>query len=97
MKQLTKRFGRVLAAGFLITATAFSQTPAPSAVGMINFQRAVSQNDEGVKAAGMYTSEGKKLADGLLKSQAKVTELQDKLTNPDQPCPIRTESADAGD
>ena len=47
---------------------------------MINFQRAVSQNDEGVKAAGVYTAEGQKLKDGLLKSQAKVTELQDQLT-----------------
>jgi len=80
MKRLTKRFGCALAVTFLITATAFAQTPAPSAVGMINFQRAVSQNDEGVKAAGLYTAEGKKLADGLLKSQTKVTELQDKLT-----------------
>ena len=80
MKRLTKQFGCVLAVTLFSAATALSQTPAPSAVGMINFQRAVSQNDEGVKAAGVYTAEGKKLADGLLKSQSKVTELQDKLT-----------------
>jgi Skp family chaperone for outer membrane proteins len=47
---------------------------------MINFQRAVSQNDEGMKAATVYTAEGMKLKDGLLKSQQKVTELQDQLT-----------------
>ena len=80
MKRLTKRFGCVLAVTLFLAATALSQTPVPSAVGMINFQRAVSQNDEGIKAASAYTAEGKKLADGLLKSQAKVTELQDQLT-----------------
>jgi outer membrane protein len=80
MKRLTKQFGSVLSATLFLAATAFSQTPTPSAVGMINFQRAVSQNDEGVKAAGVYTAEGQKLKDGLLKSGAKVTELQDKLT-----------------
>jgi len=80
MKRLTKRLGSILAITLFLAATAVSQTPSPSAVGMINFQRAVSQNDEGVKAAGIYTAEGKKLADGLLKSQARVTELQDKLT-----------------
>ncbi len=31
------------------------------------------------KLPASYTAEGKKLKDGLLKSQAKVTELQDKL------------------
>jgi Skp family chaperone for outer membrane proteins len=80
MKRLTKQFGCALSATLFLAATAFSQTPSPSAVGMINFQRAVSQNDEGVKAAGVYTAEGQKLKDGLLKSQAKVTELQDQLT-----------------
>jgi len=75
MKRLTKQFGCALSATLFLAATAFSQTPSPSAVGMINFQRAVSQNDEGVKAAGVYTAEGQKLKDGLLKSQAKVTEL----------------------
>lgn len=69
-----------LAVTAFLAAAAFSQTPVPSAVGMINFQRAVSQNDEGIKAAGLYTAEGQKLKDGLLKSQAKVTELQDQLT-----------------
>jgi outer membrane protein len=80
MKRLTKQFGCVLAATLFFAATALSQTPAPSAVGMINFQRAVSQNDEGMKAATVYTAEGMKLKDGLLKSQQKVTELQDQLT-----------------
>ena len=80
MKRLTKQFGCALSATLFLATTAFSQTPSPSAVGMINFQRAVSQNDEGVKAAGVYTAEGQKLKDGLLKSQAKVTELQDQLT-----------------
>jgi outer membrane protein len=80
MKQLTKQLGCVFAVTLFFAATALSQTPVPSAVGMINFQRAVSQNDEGVKAAGIYTSEGQKLADGLKKSQAKVTDLQDQLT-----------------
>jgi outer membrane protein len=80
MKRLTTQFGCVLAVTLFLAATALSQTPAPNAVGMINFQRAVSQNDEGVKAAGTYTAEGKKLADGLLASQKKVTELQDQLT-----------------
>jgi len=80
MKRLTKQFGCVLAVALFLTATALSQTPVPNAVGMINFQRAVSQNDEGVKAAGIYTAEGTKLADGLKKSQAKVTDLQDQLT-----------------
>jgi outer membrane protein len=80
MKRLTKQVACVLAVTLSFAATALSQTPAPSAVGMINFQRAVSQNDEGVKAAGIYTAEGTKLADGLKKSQAKVTDLQDQLT-----------------
>ena len=80
MKRLTKQFGLILAVTLLFAATAFSQAGTPTAVGMINFQRAISQNDEGVKAAGVYTAEGKKLADGLLKNQAKVTELQDQLT-----------------
>ena len=80
MKRLTNQFGCVLSAMLFLAATAFSQTPTPSAVGMINFQRAVSQNDEGMKAAGAYTAEGQKLKDALLKSQAKVTELQDQLT-----------------
>jgi outer membrane protein len=80
MKRLTKQFGCVLAVTLFVAATALSQTPVPNAVGMINFQRAVSQNDEGVKAAGIYTTEGTKLADGLKKSQGKVQELQDKLT-----------------
>jgi Skp family chaperone for outer membrane proteins len=77
-----KRFGSIAAVTIFLAATAFAQaTPAPNAVGLINFQRAVSQNDEGVKAASVYTEEGKKLADGLSKSQTKVKELQDKLTN----------------
>ena len=79
MKRLTKQFGCVLAVTLFLAATALSQTPVPNAVGMINFQRAVSQNDEGVKAAGIYTAEGTKLADGLKTSQAKVKDLQDKL------------------
>jgi Skp family chaperone for outer membrane proteins len=80
MQHLTKQFGSVLAVALFLAAPALAQTPAPSAVGMINFQRAISQNDEGVKAAGIYSAEGKKLADSLLKSQAKVAELQEKLT-----------------
>jgi outer membrane protein len=80
MKRLTKQFGSVLSATLFLAATAFSQTPTPSAVGMINFQRAVSQNDEGVKAAGVYTAEGQKLKEALSKSQSKVQDLQDKLT-----------------
>jgi len=80
MKRLTKQFGSILAVTLVFAATAFSQTAIPAAVGIINFQRAISQNDEGVKAAGIYTAEGKKLADGLLQSQTKVTELQDQLT-----------------
>jgi len=80
LKRLTKQFGSIPAIALILATTAFAQTPSPSAVGMINFQRAISQNDEGVKAAGIYTAEGKKLADGLLKSQAKVTELQEKLS-----------------
>jgi len=79
MKRHMKRFLHIPATALILAATAFAQTPSPSAVGMINFQRAISQNEEGVKAAGIYTAEGKKLADGLLKSQAKVTELQEKL------------------
>jgi outer membrane protein len=79
MKRSMKRILSTFAVTLFLAATAFSQTPAPSAVGMINFQRAVSQNDEGVKAAGVYQTEGKKLADGLSKSQAKVIELKDKL------------------
>jgi outer membrane protein len=80
MKRLTKQLGCVLAMMLFLAATALSQTPVPSAVGMINFQRAVTQNDEGVKAAGIYTAEGLKLQDGLKKSQAKVTDLQDQLS-----------------
>jgi len=80
MKRLTIRFGTIVAVTLVLATTAFPQAPSPNAVGMINFQRAISQNDEGVKAATVYTSEGKKLADGLLKSQAKVTELQEQLT-----------------
>jgi Skp family chaperone for outer membrane proteins len=90
MKRFTKQFGFILAVTFFFSATAFSQAGAPTAVGIINFQRAISQNDEGVKAAGTYTAEGKKLADGLLKSQTKVTELQDQLTKGG---PTMTESA----
>ena len=80
MKRLTKQLGSILAFALIFAATAFSQAATPTAVGMINFQQAIQKNDEGVKAAGVYTAEGKKLADGLLKSQAKVNELQDQLT-----------------
>jgi len=76
-----KRFGSIVAAVFFLSATAFAQTaPAPNAVALINFQRALAQNDEGVKAASAYTEEGKKLQAELTKYQAKVVELQDKLT-----------------
>jgi Skp family chaperone for outer membrane proteins len=80
MKRLTKQFGCLFAVTLFFAATALSQTPAPSAVGMINFQRAVSQNDEGMKAAGVYTAEGEKLKTGLLTSQKKVSDLQDQLS-----------------
>jgi outer membrane protein len=80
MKRLTKQLGCVFAMMLLFAAAALSQTPVPSAVGMINFQRAVSQNDEGVKAAAVYISEGQKLKDELDKSQSKVKDLQDQLT-----------------
>jgi len=76
-----KRFGFIAAVALFLSATAFGQTaPAPSGVGLIDFQRAVVQNDDGVKAAALYTIEGQKLADGLVKAQAKVTTLQEKLT-----------------
>jgi len=76
-----KRFGSIVAAALFLSATAFAQTaPAPTDVGLINFQRALAQNDEGVKAATAYTDEGKKLQAELTKYQTKVTELQDKLT-----------------
>jgi outer membrane protein len=80
MKRLTTQLGCVFAITLFFAATALSQTAVPSAVGMINFQRAVTQNDEGVKAAGIYTAEGQKLAEGLKKSQSKVTDLQDQLS-----------------
>ncbi|HET9130932.1 MAG TPA: OmpH family outer membrane protein [Terriglobia bacterium] len=80
MNRFTKQFGFAFATTVFIAATALSQTPAPSAVGMINFQRAVTQNDDGVKAANTYTAEGQKLAEGLKKSQAKVQDLQDQLS-----------------
>lgn len=80
MNRLMTQLGCVFAVTLFLAATAQSQTPVPSAVGMINFQRAVTQNDEGVKAASTYTAEGTKLAEGLKKSQAKVQDLQDKLT-----------------
>ena len=80
MKRLMTQLGCVFAMTLFLAATARSQTPVPSAVGMINFQRAVTQNDDGVKAAGTYTAEGQKLADGLKASQSKVKDLQDKLT-----------------
>jgi outer membrane protein len=76
-----KRFGSIVAAALFFAATAFAQTtPSPTAVGLINFQRALAQNDEGVKAGNAYTEEGKRLQAELTKYQTKVTELQDKLT-----------------
>ena len=80
MKRLTRRIGYTLAVTLFLAASAFAQATAPSAVAMINFQRAVTQNDEGIKAAGIYTAEGVKLKDGLDKSQTKVKDLQEKLT-----------------
>jgi outer membrane protein len=75
-----KRFGSLGAAMLILAATAFAQSnPTPNGVGLINFQKAVSQNDEGVKAASALTEVGNKLKEGLLKSQTKVTDLQDKL------------------
>ena len=90
MKRLTKQFGCAFALTLFLAAAALSQTPVPNAVGMINFQRAVTQNDEGVKAAGIYTAEGTKLAEGLKTSQAKVKDLQDKLAKEG---PTMTEAA----
>src|SRR5436189_269079 len=76
-----KRFGSILAAVLFLSAMAFAQTaPTPTGVGLIEFQRALAQNDEGVKAASAYTEEGKRLQAELGKFQAKVTELQDKLS-----------------
>jgi outer membrane protein len=80
MKRLTTQLGCVFAMILFFAATALSQASVPSAVGMINFQRAVSQNDEGVKAGAVYIAEGQKLKDELVKSQSKVTDLQDQLT-----------------
>jgi len=75
-----KRLGSIGAAMLILAATAFAQAnPTPTGVGLINFQKAVSQNEEGVKAANALTEVGNKLKEGLLKSQTKVTELQDKL------------------
>jgi len=75
-----KRFGFTVAAMLILAASAFAQaTPTPTGVGLIDFQKAVSKNDEGVKAANTLTDIGNKLKDELIKSQGKVTELQEKL------------------
>jgi outer membrane protein len=75
-----KQFGIMMAAMLILGASAFAQaTPTPTNVGLIDFQRAVSQNDEGVKAANALTEIGNKLKQGLVASQTKVTDLQDKL------------------
>lgn len=76
-----KRFGSIVAAALFFAATAFAQaTPAPTAVGLIDFQRAVSQNDDGVKAAKAYTDEGTRLTTELNKARTKANDLQTKLT-----------------
>ena len=74
-----KQIGSIAAIALLLAGTCFAQA-APTGVALINFQRAVSQNDEGIKAASIYTEEGNKLAADLLKSQTKVSELQEKLS-----------------
>jgi len=75
-----KRFGAIAAAALIYAATAFAQTPAmPTGVGLINFQRAIEQNEEGIKAAAVYKQEVERLKTKLDASQKKITELQDKL------------------
>jgi Skp family chaperone for outer membrane proteins len=75
-----KRFGTIAAAVIFSGAAAFAQTPAaPTGVGLINFQRAIEQNDEGVKAAGVYRQEVEKLKSKLDVSQKEITDLQKKL------------------
>jgi len=75
-----KRFGSIAAAMIFSAATALAQAPAaPTGLGLINFQRAIEQNDEGVKAAGVYKQEVEKLKVKLDASQKKIAELQDKL------------------
>ena len=76
-----KQFGFIAAIAVFLASAAFAQTlPKPTGVGLIDFSRAVSRNDEGVQAANSFTEEGKKLEAALLKSQVKVTDLQDKLS-----------------
>lgn len=76
-----KRFGTIVAVAFFMVATAFAQAaPAPTGVGLIDFQRAIQQNDEGVKAGKAFTDEGNKLAAELKKVQTKITDLQEKLS-----------------
>jgi len=75
-----KRIGFMVAAVLILAASAYAQaTPTPTGVGLIDFQKAVSKNDEGVKAANALTDIGNKLKDNLVKAQGKVQELQDKL------------------
>lgn len=80
---MMKRFGSIVAVTLFLAATAASAraqaAATPTAVGLINFQKAVTQNDDGMKAQNLYSQEGDKLKDGLLKAQAKVIELQDKF------------------
>jgi len=74
------RFGSIAVAVLFCAASAFAQAPAsPNGIGIINFQRAIEQNDEGVKAAGVYKQEVEKLKTKLDVSQKKIAELQDKL------------------
>jgi len=75
-----KRFGSIAATVLFWAASAFAQTPAaPTGIGIINFQRAIEQNEEGVKATGVYKQEVEKLRTKLDVSQKKITDLQEKL------------------
>ena len=91
-----KRFGSIAAAALFCAVTAYAQAPAaPNDVRLINFQRAIEQNDEGVKAAGVYKQEVEKLKTKLDASQKKITDLQDKLTKNDKTMSDTEKSATA--